>query len=274
MKLSHAVLRMRTAIAELRHAIGVGSGALLGVMVTFSNLSGSIHVSRIKGLDYVSDGHILFFSCNDKCIMRVPDIIKNIVILDLDRKNNARSAICEQVKNALANRQFLIYQEWIRPIWSASNTIQMAAVKSGGICGAKKGTENEYINAVNECWRLSCIMHFRVDANMIFRIWQTKGWLLNAYPSSLIKNELPAHNSPLATSNQYKDQPSEYANDFNPRFPSLYEWFMFFGGAWCIAWGWISLQRNRNGDWAGYAFFVGIVLFFWGMIYVLPWIAL
>ena len=30
MKLSHAVLRMRTAIAELTRAIGVGSGALLG----------------------------------------------------------------------------------------------------------------------------------------------------------------------------------------------------------------------------------------------------
>ncbi len=33
MKLSHAASRLRTAIAELRRAIGVGSGALLGVMV-------------------------------------------------------------------------------------------------------------------------------------------------------------------------------------------------------------------------------------------------
>ena len=33
MKLSHAASRLRTAIAELRHAIGVGSGALLGCMV-------------------------------------------------------------------------------------------------------------------------------------------------------------------------------------------------------------------------------------------------
>jgi len=47
MKLSHAVLRMRTAIAELRRAIGVGSGALLGVMVKMARHQDSETNARI-----------------------------------------------------------------------------------------------------------------------------------------------------------------------------------------------------------------------------------
>ena len=44
MKLSHAASRLRTAIAELRRAIGVGSGALLGVMVLFSSIHASFNL--------------------------------------------------------------------------------------------------------------------------------------------------------------------------------------------------------------------------------------
>lgn len=244
----------------------VASSALLGVMVL-------VHVASARG-ESAPWRHCFPRPGYDKAKVGTMGTPKTIPIPDMAPESMLPFPLYQQLEAFKADRSRLIEHKREGDVWGNRLVGQRKALGKHLLLGVEWSIRRRNGNrdGLDEARSLSRVLDVNHNSGVLWRIGRIEMDKVHAKPRPLINLEIATRFTPLFVCDENQNQSSDYSSYFHPRFPPLYKWLLFVGGAWCLAWGWISLRNNRNGDVAGWVFFAGIACFIWGMFSVLPWL--